>query len=475
MRARKTILAFLALWICAVGSPAAAGSTLDVPSAQFTTIQSAIDAALPTDLIVVAPGTYLEVIDFSGKPITLRSSGGSAVTTIDGTGISDSVVKCINGEGADTVLEGFTITGGIAEFGGGMQIINSSPTLVDCDFSANTATERGGGLYNFNSSPTVTNCTFSNNFASFMGGGMHNDTNSSPTITNCTFIQNRSDDDGGGMRNYIECHPTITNCAFIENSCFEEGGGLGNRKNSNPTVINCVFLGNSAFSGGGMENHQGIVMGPGEPTIINCLFVGNIGIEGGGMRNNDPNPILTNCTFTDNVGHGMNNKGGTPQITNCIFRNNTLGSFDGPSSPIVTYSDIEGGFVGAGNIDVDPLFVDPDGPDNDPLTLEDNDYRLLAGSDCIDVGLNTAMPAPQTTDLDGNPRIVNCTIDMGVYEFQAAGGSCNDSDGDGILDDGDNSGVAGDSPCTAGTTSDCDDNCPNTVNADQADADSDGV
>ncbi|NIN70977.1 MAG: hypothetical protein GTO46_03365, partial [Gemmatimonadetes bacterium] len=66
-----------------------------------------------TDEIVVAPGTYFETINFLGKAIWLRSSDGPEVTIIDGTGFFH-VVQCVSGEGPDTVLDGFTITGGSA-------------------------------------------------------------------------------------------------------------------------------------------------------------------------------------------------------------------------------------------------------------------------------------------------------------------------------------------------------------------------
>ncbi len=57
-------------------------------------IQDAINAAMNSDEIVVAPGTYFETINFLGKAITLRSSDGPEVTIIDGTGLDDSTVKC---------------------------------------------------------------------------------------------------------------------------------------------------------------------------------------------------------------------------------------------------------------------------------------------------------------------------------------------------------------------------------------------
>ena len=89
------------------------GSELD----PYCSIQTAIDAAVDTDEIVVAPGTYFEAINFIGKAVWLHSSDGRDVTTIDGTGNSH-VVQCVSKEGSDTVLDGFTITGGNANGGG---------------------------------------------------------------------------------------------------------------------------------------------------------------------------------------------------------------------------------------------------------------------------------------------------------------------------------------------------------------------
>ena len=142
----------------------AATITVADDGADYTSIQAAVDAAVSgQDEVVVSPGTYLEAINFNGKAITLRSaSGDPADTIIDGTG-NYHVVQCINGEGAGTVLEGFTITGGNANgnfpdnVGGGMYNLISSPTVSNCTFSGNTA-YAGGGMYNYNSSPTVTNC-----------------------------------------------------------------------------------------------------------------------------------------------------------------------------------------------------------------------------------------------------------------------------------------------------------------------------
>ena len=165
------------------------GSELD----PYCSIQTAIDNAVDTDEIVVAPGTYSEFIDFIGKAITLRSSDGPEVTTIRPPGAGNAVV-CDHGEGVNTVFDGFTIFGGVATVGPAMANVNSSPTVTNCTFSGNRASGQGGGMYNWNNShPTVTNCTFSGNFAGQEGGAIHNSGDSNSTLTNCILWGNIGD------------------------------------------------------------------------------------------------------------------------------------------------------------------------------------------------------------------------------------------------------------------------------------------
>jgi len=105
-------------------------------------------------------------------------------------------------------------------------------------------------------------------------------------------------------------------------------------------------------------------------------------------------------------------------VTNCILWGDSPDEISG-GTPAVSYSDIQGGFPGTGNIDMNPLFVDP----------EDGDLHLLPGSPCIDAANNIAVPSEITTDLDGNPRFVDNPyvvdtglgdppiVDMGAYEL----------------------------------------------------------
>lgn len=379
------------------------------------TIQEAIDTSTTGDEIEVGPGTYVERIDLLGKAITLRSTDGEAVTIIDADS-NGTVVTCQNGEGADTVIEGFTITNGYS-------------------------TGLGGGMFNDSSSPTLINCTFTGNSASLWGGGMANAIGSSPTLINCTFTENTADS-GGGIHNF-RSSLTMTGCILGENTATS-GGGIENNQSS-LTATSCIFAGNSADSGGGMTNIES------SPTVTNCTFSGNTANGGAGMINaTNSSPTITNCTFCENTstfGGGMMTDGmnANPKVTNCIFWGNVarygpqlLSSTD--STMTVIYSCIQEGWPGAGNIDADPLFIDANGPDDMPGTPDD-DLRLQPGSPCIDAGMSVAIDF----DLDGNPRIVDDpdtvdtgigfpeVIDMGAYEYQGGAPLPGDFDEDGAI------------------------------------------
>ncbi|MCZ6851838.1 MAG: right-handed parallel beta-helix repeat-containing protein [Planctomycetota bacterium] len=462
---------------CVTLSGTAVADILHVPG-DYPTIQEAIDAAMDGDEVEVHPGTYFETIDLLGKAITVRSSDGPDVTIIDAQG-NGSVVTCNSGEGPDTVLEGFTITGGTGTVlgggdfvgggmynsgssptvtnciftvnypGGGMYNGNSSPSVANCIFSANFTYGDGAGMYNSDGSPTVTNCTFSGNTAGFWGGtggdggGMYN-LNSSPTVTNCTFTGNQAGTIphggyGGGMYNSRGSSPTVTNCTFSGNTAVSpllggggDGGGMFNVNDSSPAVTNCTFNGNEAYLGGGMYNSQS------NPTVTNCTFSGNVGfIFGGAMLNEGSDPTVTNCTFSGNFalggGGGMYNFTSNPTVTNCILWGDSSSEIEGPAT--VSYSDVAGGFAGLGNIDADPMFVDP----------INGDYRPSTGSPSIDAGNNWGVPIDADdydqdgntaelfpVDLDGNPRFnadeadfdpgcgVPVVVDMGAYEYQFA-------------------------------------------------------
>jgi hypothetical protein len=111
-------------------------------------------------------------------------------------------------------------------------------------------------------------------------------------------------------------------------------------------------------------------------------------------------------------------------ITNGILFFNEALQIRGSSPPAVTYSDVEGGWAGYGNIDIVPLFVDAGYWDSNATPTDtnddfwvDGDYHLLEGSPCIDAGKPGPITEPDRVDLDGRPRVINNRVDMGAYEF----------------------------------------------------------
>ena len=360
---------------------------------------------------------------FDGFTVTGGNADGGFPPDTDGGGIySEGVVGLTV---ANCTFSGNTAYG----YGGGMYNYLSSVTVTSCTFWGNGA-DWGGGVYNGEvPSIIVTNCTFSANMASY-GGGMHNSFASYPTVTNCTFSGNRATDYGGGMQNAL-CFPTVTDCTFSGNTADGLGGGMHNGLYSSPTVNNCTFWGNGASEGGGMHNSWAS-----STTVTSCTFSGNTAYYGGGILNYESSPAVTNCTFSGNradYGGGMYNSESSPVVTNSVLWGDSATVepeiySEGDSSCTVSHSVVGqvGGFTdGGGNVDADPLFVDPDGPD-DIAGTPDDDLHLRPGSPCIDAADGNAAPA---TDMDGNPRdddpdtpntgVGTCKCaDMGAYEFQ---------------------------------------------------------
>jgi uncharacterized repeat protein (TIGR01451 family) len=191
----------------------------------------------------------------------------------------------------------------------------------------------------------------------------------------------------------------------------DRGGGMSNL-DSFLKVIGCIFSDNFAYSGGG-----GIYNEASSPVVVNCTFFDNYSAIGGGMMNFSSSPTVTNCTFSRNSylngGAGIYNyHNSSAIITNCIFWGSNSEIASVSSTPTVTCCDIQFGYPGTGNIEQDPLFVNP-GAGN---------FHLQSGSPCVDKGSNTA-PSIQTTDFENDARIIDgdgnssAIVDMGADEL----------------------------------------------------------
>ena len=392
------------------GSPAAPYLTWATAA---TVIQDAIDAGGPGDHIIVTNGTYsvggyavngstLVNRVAANKPVVIESVNGPAVTIIQGVvSPAASAIRAVyltNG----AVLNGFTVKNGgthntnnffLEQVGGGVFCESLDVRITNCIITGNHSYGEAGGVFrgtlynctlNGNSagpkdgegggavSSSLNNCTLSGNSATWGGGAMY------CGLSNCIVSGNVGQDPGGAAKGEGggAYSSSLTNCSIIGNTSRIYGGGV-----SWGTLVGCVVAHNSADNGGGAA---AILM-------INCTVVGNSAIFRGGTGS----------------GYGGGISDGT--IINSILVNNSTG-FIGPNyfSGSFTHCCASPAPGGDGNFDADPLFLNYNG----------GDYHLQSGSPCLNTGTNDGVST--SSDLDGQPRIVDGTVDIGAYEFQHA-------------------------------------------------------
>ncbi|MCZ6794119.1 MAG: right-handed parallel beta-helix repeat-containing protein [Planctomycetota bacterium] len=384
----RTIPIALLLLTMAAPLPAA---TIRVPG-DHASIQAAIDAALPGDTVLVAPGEYVisEPLTFGGKDIALRAEAGAEETTIRMAETPAdpgraSVVVFENGEGESAELRGFTITGGrgtsTAEPGGDAGLAGggilfrhgSSPTVALCAVVENSA-RLGGGVYcGTGSSPRLVGCAISRN----TGGGIWCLTSSSPAIEECTISENRSQqkklpelelypgvyvsgsssptitdcvisrNEVGGIWCLFGAAPVITGCAITDNT----GGGVWCMFGAAPTLRECRISGNVNLHFG-----SGVICIFASPVLQGCEISGNQG--GAGLYCESASPELVDCTIAGNAqvfdGGGIYCERSSPTLTNCVIRDNSTRGLggglycEGPSFPAFDHCTISGNEALAG-------------------------------------------------------------------------------------------------------------------------------
>ena len=420
-------------------------AVIQVPG-QHTTIQSGIAAAAPGDTVLVANGTYTGAgnrdLSFGGKNIVVRSAGGPASCFIDAGNAGRGFVFT-GAEPPSARLEGFTITRGFhASAGGGIYVSGSNVTIADC-IVVNNGTGQGaagtsgvpggdggdgGGAYVTSGAPTFLRCTIDANHtgaggAGYVsasgpggssgghggsGGGIHVGLGCAVKLTNCIVTGNTSGAGGQGGSSVV-CVPPLGCQTFGENG-GRGGDGAGLYNESMVEAVNCLFAGNQTGQGGAAGFGSGLPLpSPGR------------GGDGAAWHGGLVDSKVVNCTVAANLAAPAGPAGqpagtgggilGSPTVVNSILWGNNSTAV-GPLAQ-VTYSDIEGGFAGTGNLAVDPLFVAPLG----------GNFRLQTFSPCVDAGNNVAVPVGSTTDLDGHPRIVDgnlngtAEVDMGAYDM----------------------------------------------------------
>jgi hypothetical protein len=297
--------------------------------------------------------------------------------------------------------------GGDGGDGGGLYI--ASPTsLRDCTINRNVCRDGGdSGLPHWGRGGD--------------GGGIA--ATASVRMSGCVLSQNEA----GRAGDY-----TCFGGPFDPTDAPARSGNGGGIRCSDAVITNCVIACNVTRCGGvnwcldGSDGAPGLGAGihcAGGPTLANCLVVANTSLGvGGGVYIADAAPTIANCTL---IGNAADDGGGVfcgassaPSLTNCVAWGNTPQQIHAENVAIVaTYCNIEGGtgqpWYGAGCINADPVFVDADGPDNDPATWEDNDYSLNAASPCVDAGTTAGVPV-DALDLDGDSCLAEpICLDLG--------------------------------------------------------------
>ncbi len=414
------------------------------------TIQAAIDETNGNDEIVIADGVYTGAgnkdLHVDGKALIVRSANGpdNCIIDCEGTGRG---FWFLDNDPAETTVDGLTITGGAEDYGAGIRCYFAHPTIQNCVITGNTAAASGGGIYLLGSHSRIYNCVISGNHTASRGGGIYAETGNIELI-GCVISENVAAENGGGIH-ALSGSSSIIGCQIIANTAGADGGGL--YIDFSGTIANCTINGNRADRGGGMHVSQAYV------ATSNCVFTGNRASSRGGA--------VMATTF------------GNSQLANSILWANEApegpqGAVGYASTLTIAHDDVEDGQQGFymaaqatlnwldGNIDADPLFVDPGHWDdantpadpNDDVWI-DGDYHIPSGSPGVDAGDNDRVPTdrmdldedeivqePLPFDFDQQPRFIDDLdtadtgsgtaplVDLGPFEYFA------DCNGNGIPD-----------------------------------------
>lgn len=294
------------------------------------------------------------------------------------------------------VIDGFTITGanGSSIRGGGLQLHNSSQALVqNTVFTDNVAVDGGAIYVEGGSQIDLVDATFLSNTANQDGGALFAEDWGVVLLDRCFLQGNQAGRYGGAI--FVDGPDiTVSNSRFHNNQAQEYGGALS-VTDSHLTMTSDICWENHAPLGGGALDIWQTGSGA---DVDNCTFYEN--------------------TANPSEGAAIRVANGSVDVTNCILWGATTNQVEEAlgGNADVDYSDVYGGASGSGNIDQNPLFVDP-------LT---GDFRLDAGSPCIDRADGWAAP---TFDIDGNPRVDDPNspnwgsgnpdyVDMGAHEYQ---------------------------------------------------------
>ncbi len=354
---------------------------------------------------------------------TATTSGGH-IHNADST---VSLVKASRFEGASA-----TFGAAVGNYAAGTVAVFDS-----CVFSGNSAATSGGAVSTaFTASTTLRHCAIESNNARFGAGLFVQNPRSSLSVRNSSIIGNNAQLNGGGINISAGVPLTVENCEFLLNAA-DIGGAINLTDDTSNLALlvvrNSVFQNNFANS-----QAAGINLSNADAELYNCLFYANNNLSsngaGGAICNNATNgsggPLsqirAVNCTFVENVapiGGGIaqwqDTVGGTSilRLRNTILYGNLGKDYEIEDGKPTALS-LGGNLCGDASLNA-VLTQTNDQTGLDPLFADPNffDFRLKAGSPCIDKGVTG--PDVPATDLDGNPR--DSKPDQGCYEFMTIG------------------------------------------------------
>ncbi len=374
--------------------------------ADFVTIQAAINAAQPGDLIEVRAGSYPENLVLKCG-VALRGAGPDVVT-VDG-GQRGSVAS-ITGCGDTTVLEGLRIFNGLSEFGGGVLVQGGTPIIRRNRIVGNRALDPtgvvqgyGGGLALLNSAAMAQENIIENNEADF-GGGIEI-AGGTPRVTGNEIRGNTAHFAGGGIDASVPAgQVTLIHGNRILSNSAAYGGGMEILGLGSAHITSNLISGNSATDpvggyGGGVDVFYGDV------RLIGNTLVNNVADIGGGVALlSDAAPLLVNNIVARNrapESAGIDLLAPQSQILFNLLHSNQGGDCGGIDAVLCNH---------ASNLFSDPLF----------RNVPRDDYRLSPGSPAIDSGDAQPVSAPdlrgQRRPLDGDGNRV-AAFDRGAYEY----------------------------------------------------------
>lgn len=363
-----------------------------------------------------AVGTEMDQIRFipfsqGDRSLGLDFINASNESILEYCYISDALTSGVHLDNSDITIRNCLIedseapTGSVG--GGAVELLNGSNALIENNiFRDNFSADYGGGIYCSASSPTIRGNEISGNIAGYYssayGGGIAVVNGSNPQILNNVINGN-------------SVHPVGS--FSIRNG---QGGGIYISGGSSTLIAGNIISGNFANAEPQTtSNGGGIFISSSQLTLANNVIVNNEaeGDNGGGLFLYNSNSNIINNTIAYNTagdsGGGAYFKDSDPEIVNTIiyFNSSAYGSqiFESDSYAFVTYSDIEGGWSGTGNLDVDPLFRDS----------ENGDFHLQDSQNCGDEGYSQLIDAgsPAYTDiiLDCSRGLGTELSDMGAY------------------------------------------------------------